>query len=66
MDIQFVSDKKGRLKAVQVSLKEWRDIEKKLEAYDLAESIKTGYREMKGIENGELKAKRFEDFINEL
>lgn len=66
MDIQFVSDRKGKLKAVQVSLKEWQDIERKLEAYDLAESIKAGYKEMKRIENGELKAKCFKDFINEL
>lgn len=28
MDIQFVSDRKGKLKAVQVSLKEWQDIER--------------------------------------
>ena len=66
MDIQFVSDKKGKLKAVQVSLKKWQDIERKLEAYDLAESIKVGYKEMKQIERGELKAKSFVDFINEL
>ena len=66
MDIQFVSDKKGRLKAVQLSLKEWRDIERKLEAYELAESIKVGYKEMERIESGELKTKSFEEFINEL
>lgn len=36
MNIQFVSNKKGKIKAVQVSLKEWQDIERKLEAYDLA------------------------------
>jgi hypothetical protein len=61
MDIQFVSDRKGKLKAVQVSLKEWQDIERKLDAYDLAESIKSGYKEMKRIKSGELKAKHFED-----
>lgn len=66
MDIQFISDRKGKLKAVQVSLKEWQNIERKLEAYNLAESIKAGYEEMKRIERGELKAKRFEDFVNEL
>jgi hypothetical protein len=66
MSIQFVSDSKGKLMAVQVSLKEWKDIERKLEAYDMAESIKSGYKEMQKIEQGELKAKRFEDFINEL
>lgn len=66
MDIQFVSDKKGKLKAVQLSLKEWRNIEKKLEAYELSESIKAGYKEMERIESGELKVKSFEDFINEL
>ncbi len=59
MSIQFVSDSKGKLMPVQVSLKEWKDIERKLEAYDMAESIKSGYKEMQKIEQGELKAKRF-------
>ena len=66
MDIQYVSDKKGKLRAVQISLKEWRDIEKKLEAYELAESIKAGYKEMEQIESGQLKAKKLTEFIDEL
>ncbi len=66
MDIQYVSDKKGKLRAVQITLKEWRDIEKKLEAYELAESIKAGYKEMEQIESGQLKAKKLTEFIDEL
>lgn len=66
MNVQLVSDTKGKITAVQVPLKEWKNIEKKLEAFDVAESIKIGYSEMKLIEKGTLKAKTFEDFLNEL
>jgi len=66
MNIQLVSDAKGKVKAVQVPLKEWRDIERKLEALGMAESIKIGYEEMKLIEAGKLKATSFEEFLNEL
>ena len=66
MNIQLVSDAKGKIKAVQVPLKEWQIIEKKLEAYSMTESIKQGHQEMKMIEKGKLQGKSFEDFIHEL
>jgi len=39
---------------------------KKLEAFNIAESIKIGYNEMLQIENGQVEAKSFEQFLNEL
>lgn len=66
MNLQYVLDIKGKVKAIQVPLDEWEIIERKLEAYDLAESIKSGYKEMQQIERGELKIKYLEDFLNEI
>ena len=52
--------------AVQLPLKAWRAIEKKLEALAIAESIRKGYQDMEHIEKGELPAKTLEDLLNEL
>jgi len=66
MNGQFVSNSKGKITAVQLPLKDWKEVEKKLEAFNLAANIKTGYREMEQIENGEIEAKTLEQFLNEL
>lgn len=66
MDIQFVSDDKGKVKAVQVGLKDWKTLTKKAEAFDVANSIRQGLKEVELIESGQLKAQTLEDFLNEL
>lgn len=66
MDIQFVSDNKGKVKAVQVSLKDWESITKKAEAFDIANSIRQGLKEIELIESGQLKAKSMDKLLNEL
>lgn len=42
------------------------DVEKKLTAFDIAESIKRGLAEVKLIEEGKLKPKNIDDLLNEL
>jgi hypothetical protein len=59
MNVQFVSNTKRKVTAVQIPVKEWKELEKKLAAFNIAESIKTGYNEMLQIENGLLEAKSF-------
>ena len=66
MNVQFVSNSKGKVTAVQLPLKEWQDVERKLEAYNIASSIRTGFKEMQQIENGEIKAKSLDQFLDEL
>jgi hypothetical protein len=66
MNVQLVSNTKGKVTAVQIPVKEWKEVEKKLAAFNIAESIKAGYNEMLQIENGDLEAKSFEQFLNEL
>lgn len=66
MNVQFVSNSKGKITAVQLPLKDWKKVEEKLEAFNLATSIKAGYKEMEQIENGEIEAKTLEQFLNEL
>ena len=66
MNVQFVSNAKGQVTAVQLPLKEWKEVEQKLEAFRLATSIKNGYEEMQQIEKGKLAATTLDDFLNEL
>ncbi|MCF2486581.1 hypothetical protein [Dyadobacter sp. CY347] len=66
MNVQFVSNSKGKITAVQLPLKDWQEVERKLEAFEIAASIRTGFEEMKQIENGKLKATTLDDFLNGL
>jgi len=66
MNIQLVSNAKGKVTAVQIPVKDWAEVKKKLDAFSIAESIRAGYNEMIEIENSQLEAKSFEQFLNEL
>ena len=66
MDVQFVSDNKGKIKAVQVALKDWKALALKAEAFDMATSIRQGLKEVGLIETGQLKPKFLEELLNEL
>jgi len=66
MNVQLVSNGKGKVTAVQIPLKDWKELEKKLEAFNISESIKAGYQEMKLIEKGELEVPSLKEFLNGL
>lgn len=66
MNVQFVANDKGKVTAVQVSLKDWKELERKVKAYDMAESIRKGLKEVELIEKGEVKPKPLTDLLNEL
>ncbi len=53
-------------KAKHVLQEDKKDVEKKLTAVDIAESIKRGLAEVKLIEEGKLKATTLKDFLNGL
>lgn len=73
MNLQYITDTKGRKNAVQLPLKDWQQIQKDLEELDrlrnkkifmaeLAEAVE----EMKLIMEGKKQSHNAEDFINEL
>jgi len=73
MELQYITDVKGRKSAVQLPLKEWEQIQKDLEELQrlrnkklfLAE-LTEAVEEMKQIKTGKIKARNAEDFLNEL
>jgi PHD/YefM family antitoxin component YafN of YafNO toxin-antitoxin module len=73
MELQYISNIKGKKSAVQLPLSDWKKIEKDLEELErlrnkklflteLAEAIE----EMKQIKEGKIQARNAEDFLNEL
>lgn len=73
MNIQYITDTKGRKSEVQLPLKYWEQIQKDLEELDRLRSKKPfmtelaeAVEEMKLIIEGKKQARNAEDFINEL
>lgn len=66
MGIQFLSNEDGQITAVLVPLKEWKRIEQKVKAFDIADGIRRGLEEAEKIEKGEMKAKNIEQLLDEL
>ncbi|HAL64651.1 MAG: Uncharacterized protein XD81_1323 [Bacteroidetes bacterium 38_7] len=73
MDLQYITDSKGHKSAVQLSMKDWEQIQKDLDELErlrnkklfmteLAEAVE----EMKLIKEGKKQARNAEDFLNEL
>ena len=73
MDLQYITDTKGKKSAVQLPLKDWEQIKKDLDELErlrnkkqfmteLAEAVE----EMKLIKEGKIQARNAEDFLNEL
>lgn len=73
MNLQYITDRKGKKSAVQLPMNDWEQIQKDLEELDrlrnkklflteLAEAVE----EMKLIMGGKKQARNAEDFLNEL
>ena len=73
MNLQYITDGKGNKNAVQMPMKDWKQIQKdlnelerlrnkKLFMTELAEAVE----EMKLVLSGKIRARKAEDFINEL
>ena len=73
MNLQYITDGKGHKNAIQLSMRDWEQIQKDLEELDrlrnkklfmteLAEAVE----EMKQIMEGKKQARNAEDFLNEL
>ncbi|HPR31297.1 MAG TPA: hypothetical protein PLK12_04340 [Prolixibacteraceae bacterium] len=73
MNLQYITDTKGQKSAVQLPLKDWKQIlkdlgelerlrNKKMFLTELAEAVE----EMKQIKEGKVQARNAEDFLNEL
>ena len=73
MELQYITDKKGHKNAIQLPIKDWKQIQKDLDELErlrnkklflaeLAEAVE----EMKQIKEGKIQARNAQDFLDEL
>jgi hypothetical protein len=69
-DIQYVNDKNGRVKAVQIPIKDWKWLQTKFITFSKELSLKKdlakAFEEVRLMQTGKMKKQSFDDFLNEL
>jgi len=67
--IQYVTDEKGNKTAVLIPLEEWQKIRQELAAFieyrSLKKKLKSAFKEVTEIQNGEKAKINLNDFLNE-
>ena len=73
MNVQYITDIKGRKTAVQLTVKDWERIQKDLEELNnfrdkkvFFDGLKNAFAEVKEIEAGRKKGTTLNEFLNEL
>lgn len=69
LNIRYVTDESGNKKAVQISYKDWIEIEKKLNEYieyqRLKEGLTEAFEEVKELKNNKEDRVSLNEFLNE-
>jgi hypothetical protein len=73
MDLQYITDHKGRKNAVQLPMNDWLRIQKELKELErlrdkkaFFEDLKNSVEEVKLAKEGKVKLQSAKDFLNEL
>jgi hypothetical protein len=66
MDIKYLTDKKGRATAVQLSMNDWKAIRKELQKSSFSKKMQQAFKEIDLIEKGRVKPKSIEQLLDEL
>ena len=70
MAIQYVSDTKGKHKAVQIPIRDWDRLLEKLRGYEqqllLKSDLVAAFDEVRLMQSGKLPKQHLADFLNEL
>ena len=69
INIEYVTDKLGNKKAVQIALEQWEKIEQALKSLNdfrnMKSSLKSAFVEVGQIRNGKLPKKTLKEFLDE-
>ena len=65
--VKYIKDSKGRERAVQVSMRDWRKIEKKIQEAEfltrVRKDIDEGFEEIRQYQHGKKKLKTLEELL---
>ena len=69
-DIQYVLDKNGKVKFVQIPIKKWGEVLAKLNKYEqtsiIKENLVIAFNQVKELKKYNLKKQQLSDFLNEV
>ena len=66
MQIQYLTDEKGKKTAVQLSLKQWQDLQKSVKKLEVFEDLKQAFKEMDAHAKGKLKTPTTKELLAQL
>ncbi|MBI2731452.1 MAG: hypothetical protein HYX40_12005 [Sphingobacteriales bacterium] len=70
LTIEYVNDKNGKVKAVQVPIRQWDALTQKIKKYEQALQIKSdlqqAFKEVKLMQKGKIKKQTLSQFLDEL
>ena len=70
LDIQYVNDKNGQIKAVQIPIKEWERLQSKFVTFSkelsLKQDLTKAFNEVRLMQAGKLKKQSLGEFLDEI
>ena len=66
MHVQYVTNEKGKKTAVQISLKQWQELQKGIKQLELFDELKQAFSEMEKHGKGELKTPTTKQLLAQL
>ena len=66
MHIQYITDEKGKKTGVQLSLKEWNDLQKNIKKLEIFDDLKEAFKEMEAHTKGKLKTPTTKELLAQL
>jgi hypothetical protein len=70
LDIQYLNDKNGHVKAVQIPIDEWKWLQSRFQLFSkelmLKKDLGQAFAEVKQMRAGNIKKQTFDEFLNEL
>ena len=65
INISYVTDSRGRRRAVQLSYADWKKVQQKLERAQMKEDLRQAFAEIHEMEAGRLPVISLQEFLNE-
>ena len=66
MQVQYVTNEKGKKTAVQLSLKQWSELQKEIKKLELFDELKQAFKEMEQHRGGKLKTLTTKQLLSQL
>lgn len=66
MQVQYVTNEKGKKTAVQIPLKQWDEIQQRIKKLELFEELKEAFKEMAHHREGKLKTLSTKQLLSQL